>query len=160
MVDLFGSTRDQWMKEDLQSWLAPNRIYEGIPEALQELMSRTEVYIVTTKQARFTHTLLHDMARVEFPMEKIISTTVSGQPKTEILHQLEQGFPDRKYIFVEDKLSTLEKVCMDETLAKWDLFLADWGYNTASERTRASENSRIQIVNLHDFTNLLKNGKQ
>lgn len=50
------------------------------------------------------------MAQVEFPMEKIISTTVSGQPKTEILNQLQQDFPEMKYLFIEDKLSTLEKV--------------------------------------------------
>lgn len=50
------------------------------------------------------------MAQVEFPMEKIISTTVSGQPKTEILNQLQQDFTEMKYLFIEDKLSTLEKV--------------------------------------------------
>lgn len=52
MVELFGSTRDQWMKEDLKSWLAPNRIYEGLPEALSAVLSRAEVFIVTTKQVK------------------------------------------------------------------------------------------------------------
>lgn len=52
LVELFGSTRDEWMKNDLQGWLAPNRIFEGLPESLPSLFERAEVYIVTTKQVR------------------------------------------------------------------------------------------------------------
>ena len=52
------------------------------------------------------------MAGVDFPPDRIFSQTVSGKPKSEVLEALQarhaadvQGF-----IFVEDKLSTLEKV--------------------------------------------------
>ena len=38
------------MAEDLDGWLAPNKIYDGLPEALPFLLDRSEVYIVTTKQ--------------------------------------------------------------------------------------------------------------
>lgn len=40
------------MAADLDGWLAPNRIYPGVAEAMQALMQQHEVYIVTTKQAR------------------------------------------------------------------------------------------------------------
>ena len=52
MVDLFGDTRDKWMAEDLDDWLSPNRIYDGVAEAMQAAIadSEAEVYIVTTKQ--------------------------------------------------------------------------------------------------------------
>ena len=52
MVDLFGSTRDEWMAEDLDGWLAPNRIYDGVAPAMSHAMAApdAEVYIVTTKQ--------------------------------------------------------------------------------------------------------------
>ena len=49
-MHLFGSTRDEWMAADLDGWLAPNRIYPGVAEAIKALMHRHEVYIVTTKQ--------------------------------------------------------------------------------------------------------------
>lgn len=52
LVDLFGSTRDEWMAADLEGWLAPNRIYPGVADAMRALMEAHEVYIVTTKQAR------------------------------------------------------------------------------------------------------------
>jgi hypothetical protein len=79
MVRLFGSTRDKWMEEDMevcyaqcaallpcpilisrhsshhldmQGWLSPNEIYEGIALPLQQALScpHAETYIVTTKQ--------------------------------------------------------------------------------------------------------------
>jgi hypothetical protein len=52
MVELFGSTRDEWMAEDLQGWLAPNRIYPRVGDALKSALGteESEVYIVTTKQ--------------------------------------------------------------------------------------------------------------
>lgn len=52
LVKLFGSVRDNWIAEDLQGWLAPNRIYPGVADAVKaSLQSKdTEVYVVTTKQ--------------------------------------------------------------------------------------------------------------
>jgi hypothetical protein len=52
LVELFGSTRDQWMGEDLQGWLAPNRMYPKVTEAMKTAMASEEfeAYIVTTKQ--------------------------------------------------------------------------------------------------------------
>jgi hypothetical protein len=50
LVDLFGSTRDEWMASDMQGWLAPNRIYPGVADAVREFMQHDECYIVTTKQ--------------------------------------------------------------------------------------------------------------
>ena len=62
-------------------------------------------------QARFTETLMHNMAGVPIASEDIFSTTVSGQPKSEILVDLQREHPGmEKYHFVEDKLGTLEKV--------------------------------------------------
>ena len=61
-------------------------------------------------QARFTEALMRNMAKVPIASEDIFSTTVSGQPKSEILVDLQRQHPDMEYHFVEDKLGTLEKV--------------------------------------------------
>lgn len=111
LVELFGATRDEWMATDLDGWLAPNRIYPGVADSMKSLMAEHEVYIVTTKQARFTETILRQMAGVEFPLQRIFSQTVSGRPKSEVLQNLQLTHPtSESYHFVEDKLSTLEKV--------------------------------------------------
>jgi hypothetical protein len=50
MVQLFGSTRDQWIEKDLKGWLAPNRIYPDVAGAVRAALAKDEAYIVTTKQ--------------------------------------------------------------------------------------------------------------
>ena len=61
-------------------------------------------------QARFTEALLHNAANLPLPPERIFSTAETGQPKSEVLLQLHARHPGAEYHFVEDKLSTLEKV--------------------------------------------------
>lgn len=51
------------------------------------------------------------MAGVPFPPDRVLSQTESGRPKTERLMELESLHPGLENVFVEDKLSTLEKVC-------------------------------------------------
>ncbi len=51
------------------------------------------------------------MARIDFPKDRIFSQTISGRPKGEVLTALAARHPDAAgLVFVEDKLSTLEKV--------------------------------------------------
>ena len=51
------------------------------------------------------------MAGIDFAKDRIFSQTVSGRPKSEVLHALAAKHPDAAgKVFVEDKLSTLEKV--------------------------------------------------
>lgn len=126
-------------------------------------------------QARFTEALLKEAAHVDLPSHRIFSTTVSGQPKSEVLQELEQKHPNSTYHFVEDKLGTLDKVmsykaclpcmfyifrvnpkyrqvhvaaqvCQVKELEHWKLYLVDWGYNTKQERETAASNPRIQVV--------------
>ena len=52
LLELFGGTRDKWIADDLEGWLAANDIYEGMGAALQHLQAQHELYIVTTKQVR------------------------------------------------------------------------------------------------------------
>ena len=133
-MERFGATRDGWIARDLPGWLAANGIYAGLSEVLQQLRAAHELYIVTTKQvlllllilvasllsscfiiklhaqARFTEALLHNAANLPLPPERIFSTAETGQPKSEVLLQLHARHPSAECHFVEDKLSTLEKV--------------------------------------------------
>ncbi|EFN54892.1 hypothetical protein CHLNCDRAFT_24112 [Chlorella variabilis] len=155
LVHLFGSTRDEWMAADLEGWLAPNRIYPGVAEAVRALMQQHEVYIVTTKQARFTEAILRQMAGISFPPDRIFSQTVSGQPKSEVLEMLAARHPHAPSLhFVEDKMSTLEKVAKLPSLEQYHLYLVDWGYNTQQERRRAAANERIAVVDIQQFMRL------
>lgn len=151
LVDLFGKTRDNWIASDLDGWLAPNRIYPGVPEAIDQLLVEHEVYIVTTKQARFTEMILERMAFIDFPKDRIFSQTVSGRPKTEVLEMLQERHPDTQYHFVEDKYSTLVKVEQCPSLDAWNLYLVDWGFNVQKERDAATASDRINMVDISQF---------
>jgi hypothetical protein len=39
------------------------------------------------------------------------------------------------------------QVCKVPELKDWQLYLVDWGYNTAEERERAAANPRISVIN-------------
>lgn len=50
------------------------------------------------------------MAGIPFPPERIHSTTLSSEPKAAVLARLAADHPGAAgYVFVEDKLATLEK---------------------------------------------------
>jgi len=157
IVELFGRVRDDWMKDDLPSWLEANRFYKGVPEALKAT-DAAGLYIVTTKQARFAHALLTERAGVDtVPLDRIFSMTTSGLPKTTVLEDLQSGAaPGEPLRFVEDKLSALEKVCAEPALDAWELFFVDWGYNTPAEREKAAMNPRIRLIGLEEFNALLR----
>jgi phosphoglycolate phosphatase-like HAD superfamily hydrolase len=147
------------MRDDMAGWLAANRLYNGVPEALRAVVANPslDLYIVTTKQARFTHALLRDLGGLDFPLERIFSQTVSGRPKTDVLAQLQAGAgvtPDTRLLFVEDKLSTLEAVAAAPGFERWQLCLATWGYNTPQERERC-DGSRIVRINQYQLPSLL-----
>ena len=145
------------MARDLSDWLGSNRFYPGAPDALAALKARGEAFIVTTKQARFTSALLADTAGVPFPDDRIFSQTVSGEPKSNVLLKLAAEHPSAAGLyFVEDKLATLEKVAAEPACAAWQLFLVDWGYNTAKERERARgrRDGRIRVIGMDEFAGL------
>ena len=160
MVEAFGRIRDEWIQTDFDGWLAPNALYPGVAEAVLAAQARSDsaVKIVTTKQARFATAIMAKMGGITIAEEDMFSTTVSGIPKTEVLKTLGVDGSNPRKIFVEDKLSTLEKVCKADGLDDWELFLVDWGYNTATERARAAANPRIEVIGVDAFIALLRSG--
>ncbi|KAL6871575.1 hypothetical protein ACP4OV_014404 [Aristida adscensionis] len=154
LVYLFGRVRDDWIENDLSGWISANRFYPGTADALK--FSSSEVYIVTTKQSRFALALLKELAGIDFPTERIYG--LGTGPKVKVLQQL-QEMPQHQGLtlhFVEDRFATLKNVIKEQALDKWNLYLVTWGYNTQKERDEAEGTSRIQLVDLPDFSKKLK----
>ncbi|KAF8380208.1 hypothetical protein HHK36_027690 [Tetracentron sinense] len=154
LVELFGKVRDEWIDNDLSSWIGANRFYPGVSDALKFASSR--VYIVTTKQSRFADALLRELAGVTIPSDRIYG--LGTGPKVEVLKQL-QSKPEHQGLtlhFVEDRLATLKNVIKDPELDGWNLYLGDWGYNTHKEREEAASIPRIHLLDLSDFSKKLK----
>jgi phosphoglycolate phosphatase-like HAD superfamily hydrolase len=145
--------RDEWINTDLDGWLSLHRFYPGVVEKIKlTLMSDIKFYIITTKESRFVQQLLQREG-VSLPAEVIFGKEVK-RPKYEILRELIQKTETQPVSvwFVEDRLKTLQLVAQQTDLNDVKLFLADWGYNTHTERKAAQENQRIQLLSLPHFT--------
>ncbi|KAL3829677.1 hypothetical protein ACJIZ3_018479 [Penstemon smallii] len=154
LIDLFGKVRDEWIDNDLATWIGANRFYPGVSDALK--FASSKLYIVTTKQSRFADALLRELAGITIPSERIYG--LGTGPKVEVLKKL-QDMPENQGLtlhFVEDRLATLKNVIKEPELTKWNLYLGDWGYNTKNERGEAASISRIHLLQLSDFSKKLK----
>ena len=145
-------TRDRWIQTDLEGWLSLHRFYPGVIERLQQAIA-ADVYllIISTKEGRFIQALLSKEG-VDLPTDRIIGKEIK-QPKPKTLRQLQQSPPENVSAnapiwFVEDRLKTLNKVKAEADLSDITLFLADWGYNTAAEKEKAANDSRIHLLSL------------
>ena len=142
--------RDQWISNDLESWLNLHKFYPGVIEKIKSLQgSVMQPMIITTKEGRFVNQLLQKQG-VEMPAKSIIGKE-SKRPKHQVLKEL-MAEAQVKLWFVEDRLKTLQLVQQQPHLTAVKLYLADWGYNTASERERAGQTPGIELISLSTFT--------
>jgi phosphoglycolate phosphatase-like HAD superfamily hydrolase len=142
--------RDRWISTDLESWLNLHKFYPGVIAKIQSLQgSSTQPMIITTKEGRFVSQLLQQQG-VEMPAKSIIGKE-SKRPKHQVLKELMTEYQVQLW-FVEDRLKTLQLVQQQPHLAAVKLYLADWGYNTASEREQARQTPGIELISLSTFT--------
>lgn len=149
---IVDTIRDQLIATALESWLAEHEFYPGVLEWLRSVLSSsTDFIIISTKEGRFIKQLLQKQG-IELKPEQIYGKE-SKRPKPQVLSELRQAYGETASIwFVEDRLKTLEAVEKQEALAQVELFLADWGYNTTSERQQAKESDRIHLLSLSQFS--------
>ncbi len=154
------STRDEWIAAKPEDWLAQHRFYPGVIERLFQLLSSSAnaalyTVIISTKEARFIRQLLHQHG-VEIPASQVIGKEIR-QPKAQTLRHLTQQFSQPASIsptiwFVEDRFKTLQAIQAQPDLSNVQLFLADWGYNTAPERAAADRDAQIHLISLEQFS--------
>jgi len=144
LKQVFGETRDNWIKQDLDNWVEMNPLFPGMIEKLQDLSKQGTWYIITTKQERFVKQILK-ANQVELGGEYIFGLD-RNMTKEEVLIDLLAKHTEQQIYFVEDMLPTLLKVINNKKLQAVKLFLALWGFNTAQDKVDA-ENFPIQLIN-------------
>ena len=146
-------TRDESIATDAANWLSLHRFYPGVAEKLRSILaSSVKLLIITTKEGRFVQQLLQQQG-VQLPQECIIGKE-SKRPKPQVLRELQAQAPPNSPLslwFVEDRLKTLQSVQQQPDLNAVKLYLADWGYNTPSERESIRRDQRIQLLSLSQF---------
>lgn len=146
-------TRDAWIANDLESWLALHHFYPGVIERLHQLLPLHPV-IITTKEERFVVQLLQQKG-IDFPQPQLFGKSLK-QPKSQtlrvLMQELSQKIGDPVIWFVEDRLKTLQALSLQPDLDNVRLFLGDWGYNTALDRETACLDPKIHLLSLPAFT--------
>ena len=145
--------REEWIKTDLTNWLGLHKFYPGVIARLEQIISSsTELYIITTKEGRFTRKLLQQQG-IELPQDRIIGKE-QKRPKYETLRQIitKHQIKPANLWFVEDRLPALQLVKQQSDLQELGLFLAAWGYNTEQTRKYLSKNKGIYLLSLEQFT--------
>ena len=154
VVDRLDGVRDDWIKHDLDGWLALHSFYPGVIEQLKRIMHfGIELNIVTTKEGRFVKQLLQQQ-NIDLPTNQIIGKE-SKRPKYQTLRILrdrhQQPGIELNITFVEDRLPALQQVAQQDDLNFVRLFLADWGYNLSGDRDFAQQDKRIKLLSLENF---------
>lgn len=149
-------TRDDWIASNLDMWLVQHRFYPGILERLQQIMeSPVHLVIITTKEGRFVRQLLQQQG-IQLSEQQIFGKEVQ-KPKYLTLLELIKQFNTNsdkaaQVWFIEDRLKTLRSVEEQAGLEGVRLFLADWGYNTTTERESVRHDPRVHLLSLTEFT--------
>jgi phosphoglycolate phosphatase-like HAD superfamily hydrolase len=142
--------RDRWMAADLEGWLALHRFYPGVLPRLQQAQEQgLDLVIISTKEGRFIQQLLAQQG-MTLAADRILGKEVK-QPKYDSLRQLKAKASNPRIWFVEDRINALQAVQRQPDLADVQLFLADWGYNTATDRQAGKADDRIQLISLAQF---------
>ena len=149
LISIFDKTRDDWIAQDTNEWVAANRLFPGVSDALN--FSEKDVYVVTTKQKRFCRLLLESNGINSVPEDRIYG--LGSGSKISVLKKIIK-FPESKgktVIFVEDRYETLEEVSLSMLGQPLQLFLATWGYNTEKSRKKAASHPFITPIDLDTF---------
>lgn len=151
LVAQVDATRDAWIARDIGSWLAEHRFYPGVCDRLKRILqTEVQVAIISTKEGRFIRQLLEQQG-IDLTDLQIYGKEVK-RPKGDILLELMMVFDENAmFWFVEDRLKTLQGIQQRPELAGVQLFLADWGYNTAQERAEANADNQIHVITLEQF---------
>ncbi|KFF41008.1 MAG: putative phosphatase [Candidatus Atelocyanobacterium thalassa isolate SIO64986] len=150
---ILDEVRDCFINLHLDYWLNLHDFYPEVIRKLPKLLnSKTQLYIVTTKEGRFVQQLLESRG-IQFPRNKILGKELK-QAKQKVLRQILINYKEKpqNLWFVEDLLKTLITAQNEEDLRGIKLFLADWGYNTIKIRSLAKKKKDIYLLSLNKFS--------
>ena len=150
LKDTFGATRDNWIKSDFNGWLKLNKFYAGVIDSVKNCPY--PVYIVTTKQKRFT-TALCEYIGLDLSETHIFG--LEDGEKSLSLKQIHEKNQGSSILFIEDRLDNLLDAQVDK--AKMYKFYADWGYGTKEDNKSAKENPHLTVITLSNFSQFMKN---
>mmetsp|Transcript_9753 Transcript_9753/g.21976 ORF Transcript_9753/g.21976 Transcript_9753/m.21976 type:complete len:220 (+) Transcript_9753:182-841(+) len=156
MIQTFGQVRDDWISNDLNSWLDINTFYSGISQGITDC--RGEAVLVTTKQQRFATALVrHAGIETHAMADDSIYGLGMYKSKSDVIVDRSQagGFDNENTHFFEDRWPTIAKCLKDDRLERVNFYLCSWGYCTEEELDLAENEPRVEILKLNEFVKIV-----
>ena len=156
MIHTFGKVRDDWIADDLPSWLDINVFYDGIATGISRCAGET--VLVTTKQQRFATALVRHAGITEasMPNDNIYGLGMYKSKSDVIVERMVQRNMDPANThFFEDRWPTIAKCLNDSRLDGVQFYLCSWGYCTEEEVGLASKEPRVEVLRLEDFSRVV-----
>jgi len=173
VMDCFHKTRQQWIKEDLSSWISEHGVFATALSAFRVLHAElpNDTFILTTKSAEFTQVILRSWGIHDFREDRVFG--LGSGPKIETIHRIVSEHeadvtksaghaadsvrahgrlvPVRAHFF-EDKLSTLVSSAASELSKDIDVrfYFERWGYNTAEQLAKYLAGTPDARIHVHE----------
>lgn len=157
----FEEHRATWLDRDRDGWLACNKPYPGIVDALSTC--EAPFYIASSKAAHRVSVLATEALGMEVDPGSprlFCSLIPPNEKKVEALREISRRpvCDGARLHFVDDRLETLKAALAAGLGGAWSLYLADWGYCTPEEKDEARGIEGVRRLGLEEFTELLKWG--
>lgn len=156
MIQTFGRVRDDWIADDLNSWLVINTFYDGISRGITDCGG--EVVLVTTKQQRFATALVRHAGIEEnaMPTDSIYGLGMYKSKSDVIVDRMQKGgYEANDTHFFEDRWPTIAKCLKDDRLEGVKFHLCSWGYCTEEELKLAESEPRVRVITLDEFAKIV-----
>jgi len=155
MIQTFGEVRDDWIANDLDSWLDINTFYDGISKGISDCEG--EAVLVTTKQQRFATALVRHAGINEsaMPNDSIYGLGLYKSKSDVIVDRMKNGgYAPSNTHFFEDRWPTIAKCLKDDRLEDVNFYLCSWGYCTKGELVLAESEPRVKVLKLEEFADV------
>ena len=156
MIESFGRVRDDWIADDMESWLEINAFYPGISSGINAC--RGERVLVTTKQQRFAAALVRHAGVGEgaMPNDGIYGLGMYESKSDVIVDRMRRGrYGADETHFFEDRWPTIAKCLRDDRLDGVRFYLCSWGYCTEEELELADSEPRVRVIRLDEFASVV-----
>lgn len=149
-VKAFYASRERMRRDDFDAWCALQRPFAGMIAHLETMRREARgVAVATTKDAPSAQALLEAAGIHDLPVYGREVSLDKNDHLRAIMGRYNVAAP--AVAFIEDLLENLHNVAPLGVR----LVLADWGYNTPTDRARASAEG-VEVVSLENLTERLR----
>ena len=147
----FYRERYHFTEHHWNGWIALNKPYPGVSQAIEALSSRFELAVATSKDSRTVRSVLDSYGMGSlFGESRVLDKSMGGSKRAHLAAFRDKlNFTYGEMTFIDDKVAHLID-CADLGVR---LYLAGWGYNSSQEEKLAASYD-IPVLQIEELQSL------